>query len=159
MIPSLKELSGAPWKVLPPGVHPAWLAEVRECFAINPHRRDLFNGLMRAAKTLAEANVQYMYLDGSFVTGKPIPGDYDACWDHRGVIHNLLDPVFLDFDNKRANQKAKYKGEFFPFHIDAGTGQAFIDFFQTETFTGQKKGILLIDLKSESFESIKEMQI
>jgi len=158
MIPDLRELSGAPWKVLPPGVHPASLAEVSDYFASNPHRRDLFNGLMVAAKALAKAHVQYVYLDGSFVTGKPIPNDYDACWDPRGVIHGLLDPVFLDFDNKRANQKIKYKGEFFPFHIDAGTGQAFIDFFQTETFTGQKKGIVLIDLKSESFESIKEMQ-
>ena len=75
------------------------------------------------------------------------------------MAHQFLDPVFLDFDNKRANQKTKYEGEFFPFHFDAGTGQAFIDFFQTETFTGQKKGIVLIDLKSESFEPIKEMQI
>ena len=27
------------------------------------------------------AGVEVLYLNGSFVTAKPDPGDYDACWD------------------------------------------------------------------------------
>ncbi|MDH5548196.1 MAG: hypothetical protein OEZ43_21710 [Gammaproteobacteria bacterium] len=151
MIPDLVNLTGAPWKVLPPNIHQASLREVEQSFATNPHRRGLFQGLVEALRALSVAGCRYVFLDGSYVTGKPKPGDYDACWNPTGVDVKLLDPVFLDFKNKRANQKAKYKGEFFPFHLDAGNGQAFIDFFQTESFTGKQKGIVLIDLSQESF--------
>lgn len=153
MIPALVKLPGAPWKVLPPGVHSASLSEVESCFATNPHRRKLFEGLVCAAKALSKANVQLIYLDGSFITGKPMPSDYDGCWDPTGVDPELLDPVFRDFDNGRANQKAKYKGEFFPSIAIAviSTGQIFEEFFQVEKFTGGKKGIILIDLTNESF--------
>jgi len=159
MLPSLIPLTGAPWKILPPGTHLATLQDVSDSFTFNHRRRELFKGLVLAAKALAFANVKYIYLNGSFVTGKDIPGDYDACWDPDGVVVEHLDPVFLDFDNKRANQKAKYGGEFFPFNIDAGTGEVFIDFFQTEKYTGKKKGIVQIDLASESFEFIEVMQV
>ena len=42
-----------------------------------------------------------------------------------------MDPVFRDFDNERAAQKAKYGGEFFPssFKADA-VGRTFLEFFQ-----------------------------
>ncbi len=159
MIPALIKLPGAPWKVLPINVHPASLAEVRDCFAINPHRRDLFDGLVQAAEALAKGNVRYIYLDGSFVTGKPMPSDYDGCWSPIGVTPKLLDPVFFDFNNGRAKQKARYKGEFFPSTANAAAGQIFVDFFQTEKFTGLKKGIILIDLKTESFDLLKEVRI
>jgi len=152
MIPALVDIPSAPWKVLPPGVHTATLADVETFFSTNHPRRDLFMGLVDGAKALMKAKVQFLYLDGSFVTGKPIPSDYDACWDPARVDISLLDPTFLDFSNKRAVQKAKYKGEFFPFNIDAGNGKIFLDFFQTEKFTGKQKGILKIDLSNESFQ-------
>jgi hypothetical protein len=152
MLPALVDISGAPWKVLPQGVHQATLSEVENFFSTNHQRRELCNGLMEAAKALSKANVQYLYLDGSFVTGKPIPGDYDACWDPTTVDITLLDPVFLDFSKMRANQKAKYKGEFFPFNLDAGNGKVFLDFFQEERHTGKQKGIIKIDLSKESFK-------
>jgi len=153
MIPDLIKLSGAPWKVLPPGVHHASLSEVRDFFATNPHRRKLFDGFVCAAKALSKGNVQSIYLDGSFVTEKPMPSDYDGCWDPAGVDPLLLDPVLLNFDNGRANQKAKYEGELFPSIAVAviATGQLFEEFFQIEKFTGKKKGIILIDLTRESF--------
>ena len=48
-----------------------------------------------------------MYIDGSFVTVKREPGDYDACWDIDGVNAEALDLVFLDFSGRRAAQKGK----------------------------------------------------
>ena len=48
----------------------------------------------------------------------------------------------------RANQKRKYLGEFFP--LLYSNGQAFLDFFQTEKYTGNSKGILLINLSREA---------
>ena len=35
-----------------------------------------------------------VYLDGSFVSAKLIPGDFDACWDEDGVDFDSIDPVF-----------------------------------------------------------------
>ena len=149
MIPSLIEINDAPWKILPAGIHRATLSEVEVFFGTNPHRRVLFVGLVQALKALRIAGCQRVYLDGSYVTGKPKPNDYDACWEHEGVDADKLDPVFLDFDNLRANQKAKYGGEFFPRCANGVPGQPILDFFQRERYSGEIKGILSIDLTSD----------
>ena len=151
MIPAHIDLSGSPWPVLPPGIHPATLAEVEARYATNPRRRRLFGGLVAALTNLAGAGCKKAYLDGSFVTGKPQPGDFDACWDPAGVNRAFLDPVLLTFANGRAAQKAKYLGELFPSTSPADpAGTVFVDFFQVDRFTGQNKGIVEIDLTAES---------
>jgi len=150
MIPSLITLAGAPWAVLPPGVHHADLREVEAAFATNPPRRDLFEGLVGASLRLRSAGCQTIYLDGSFVTAKPRPGDYDACWDPTGVVRERLDDVFLDFSNGRAAQKAAFKGEFFPSSLMCmDVGRTFVEFFQIERFTGRPKGIVSISLSAD----------
>lgn len=145
MIPTLVELPNAPWKVLPEGIHPVTLTEVEAAFAFNPRRRELFGGLLLGAAALAVAGCQRMYLDGSYVTENPVPGDYDVCWEPAGVDRVKLDPVFFDMTNKRAAQKAKFKGEFVPVMRDA-SGYSFIDFFQIEKFSGGRRGILSVQL-------------
>ena len=106
------DVTGAPWPVLPAGVHKADLGEIAAAFAINQWRRRLFDGLLEASRVLKAAGCARLYLDGSYVTGKPIPGDYDVCWDPVGVVGRLLPRVFRDFSNDRAAQKAAYGGEF-----------------------------------------------
>ena len=147
MIPKLIEISGAPWRVLPVGVHVADLQGVADAFATNTQRRKLFEGLVEASGGLAAAGCQRIYVDGSYVTGKPIPADYDVCWDPHGVNPELLDPLFLDFSDARAAQKAKYGGEFFPssFAADA-VGNTFLEFFQLERYSGGRKGIVQVEL-------------
>ncbi len=150
MIPDFIDLPGAPWPVLPVGIHEADLSEVQNVLTSNGWRRGLFDGLVKACGDLAAAGCGRLYLDGSFVTDKPQPGDYDACWHPYGVIRTQLDPVFSDFTNGRAAQKAKYGGEFFPSTTKAGArGRTFVEFFQMEKFSGLQKGILLIDLTNE----------
>ena len=149
MIPALVPIKGAPWDVLPPGVHPATLTEVATTFATNPKRRLLYDGLLLAAMALRMAGCDRLYLDGSYVTAKTIPGDYDGCWDPVGVDHTKLDPVLLDFSNKRQAMKNKFGGEFFPSNAPNTPPQTFLDFFQIEKFTGQTKGILLIVLTAD----------
>lgn len=150
MIPALIAIAGSPWDVLPPGIHATTLAEIEGTFSYNPRRRVLFAGLVDAALHLSLVGCRRVLLNGSYVTAKPIPGDYDACWDADGVDFAKLDPVFDDFDNGRANQKARFGGEFFPATlVEAGTGAAFADFFQVDRFTGKKKGILAIALATD----------
>lgn len=142
MIPEL-HATGA----LPRGIHRASWGEVVRRFGTNPHRRKLLAGLKRALRALREAGCRMVYLDGSFVTAKELPADYDACWDVTGMNPDRLDPVFLDFSDGRAAQKAKYRGEFFPAQIPEGaSGRAFLEFFQTDKETGRAKGIVAIEL-------------
>lgn len=134
--------------LLPSGIHWAPWHEIEERFGWNEYRRALLSGLKSALKALQSAGCRAVYIDGSFVTSKELPNDYDCCWDVVGVNEGLLDPTFLNFDNKREAQKIKYGGEFFPAQLPEGlTGKTFLEFFQTDKETGGQKGIVAIALR------------
>lgn len=100
--------------------------------------------------SLKASGCQRVFMDGSFVTSKPNPDDYDGCWDRGGVdLADLQrrDPVLLDFDHQRIRQKLKYGGEMFPANmVEAGSGTLFLEFFERDKNSGRKKGIVEIDL-------------
>ena len=146
MIPDFVDI-GSPWKVLPPGIHEATMKEIEARFAISGHRKHLFLGLQKGVRALCNAGCRIILLDGSFITEKPTPKDYDACWDPRGVDITKLDPVFLDFSNKRKKQKAHYYGEFFPAYAKADGVNIFSVYFQIDIHTGKLKGIIRIILQ------------
>lgn len=133
---------------LPPGVYwEAW-GEIESRFGHTFHRRGLLRGLSEAIDLLAKAGCPALYVDGSFVTEKEQPGDFDACWDVTGVDADELDPVLLEFDDGRAAQKARFGGELFPAQFPADwSGTTYLQFFQTDRDTGAPKGIIGIDLK------------
>jgi Family of unknown function (DUF6932) len=133
--------------LLPQGVHPATLEEVLERFGGNERREQLLNGLVEALGLLRAAGCRCVYINGSFVTSKERPNDVDVCWDVDGVDADALDPVFFDFDDGRAAQKARFGAEFFPAQVPEGlTGRAFLDFFQVDRQTGEPKGIIELRL-------------
>ena len=107
----------------------------------------MLDGLKAALRSLRAAGCKKIYLDGSFVTTKERPGDFDACWVGEGVNGDLLDEELLIFDSGRATQKAKYGGELFVAEWAADeTGTPFRAFFQQDR-DGNPKGIITIDLK------------
>ena len=125
---------------MPPGVHWAEWAEVEVRFGGSPYRARLLGGFREAIELLALAKCSAVYLDGSFVTSKDFPGDFDACWNLVGVDPDHLDPIFLDFSNARAAQKRRFMGEFFPAEIPKGaSGKTFLQFFQIDKETGERK--------------------
>ena len=147
MIPPSVRLQGVPYGVLPPGIHWTTLKEADDRFGQTPYRAWLYEGVVAVSEALRLAKCERMYLDGSFVTEKDRPNDFDGCWDPTNVVARLLDPVLLDFSNGRAAQKQKYRGEMF---ISDGlnTGiETFLEFFQREKLTGAAKGIVGISLK------------
>lgn len=148
MIPELVDIGGS-WKVLPFGIHNATLKEVEECFATNNKRKQLFRGLVKACESLKAAGCSTIYLDGSYVTDKDFPSDYDVCWNPINVDEKKLDPVFLDFSNGRKKQKSKYGGEFFIASSIADGSHRFIQYFQTDKDTGLEKGVIRINLYSD----------
>jgi hypothetical protein len=132
---------------LPPGLHPATWGEFSSRFGSTARRLVLLEGLRRALDALKTAGCRTAYIDGSFVTAKRAPGDFDGCWDVAGVDPALLDPVLLRFDQGRAEQKAKYGGELFPAQLPNGlSGKTFLEFFQIDKHSGHAKGIVVIDL-------------
>lgn len=145
MIPEPIDISSV-WPVLPPGVHDATLDEVEKTFATEPHRQLLFAGLKQGIEALRFAGCKTVYIDGSFVTGKPGPNDYDACWIPTGVDDKKLDSVLLDFTDERREQKKKFKGEFFPSSALADGQNTFVDYFQKDRYTDKPKGIIRIRL-------------
>jgi hypothetical protein len=117
-------------------------------FGTTLHRRRLLTGLRAALEALRTAGCRRAYIDGSFVTAKQRPNDYDGCWDIEGVDPDRLDPVLLTFDRGRAAQKAKYQGELFPAQFREGdSGTTFLEFFQIDKETGDPKGIIVIELQ------------
>ena len=134
---------------LPVGIYAATWQETVKRFGCNAHRRRLLSGLKAALQSLKDAGCRRVYIDGSFVTSKEFPNDFDCCWDEEEVNGDLLDPVLLIFDDGRAVQKAKFLGELFPAHSSGSIDKTFIDFFQQDRNTGEPKGIVSIDLQGE----------
>ena len=143
MIPDPDPFTG----YLPAGLHLGRWGEVQQCFARNVHRSRLLGGLLAAVTNLVRAGCREVLLDGSFVTQKELPSDYDAAWNTVGVDPYLLDPVLLDFTRSRAAMKAKFFGELFPAQFEAAPGVTYRDFFQQDK-SGTPKGIVKIDLGS-----------
>lgn len=132
---------------LPPGIHEAKWDEFAARYGYTPHRLRLIAGLKDALDNLRAASCRQVYVDGSFVSGKEFPEDFDVCWEGSGVNHRRLDPVFFDFSNRRAAQKAKFGGEFFLAESAAEPrGTRFLEFFQQDKHTHAPKGIIVIDL-------------
>ena len=124
---------------LPPGIHSATWNELVGRFGHTSWRRRLLVGLREALEQLRIAGCRTVYVDGSFVSNKEIPGDFDGCWEENGVNCDMLDPVLLIFDHQRATQKAKYGGELLP-------ASGFLEFFQIDKEKGTRKGIIALDL-------------
>lgn len=141
MIPPFDPASGR----LPPGEHTAEWHEVVERFGWNAGRARLLVGLGQAIELLAEGGCRQIWLNGSFVTAKEFPGDFDACWDTGGVELDSLDPILLDLSHGRAAQKAKFGGELFPNVIEQASGLSFAEFFQNERDTS-RKGIVIVQI-------------
>ena len=128
---------------LPPGIYTATLSEIRKRYAYTPLRKGLFDGVVRLAKSLEAAGCRTLYLNGSFITSKPDPGDYDAVWEYEGV-NNTVDPLLREGWNLNAI-KNKYGGDIFcrmPDILD----KDHVEFFQSDRFENAK-GIIKIDLR------------
>ena len=136
--------------LLPPGVHWAegW-AELQERCGGTPWRRLLLTGLGFALRDLRNAGCRTAYIDGSFVTSKDNPGDFDVCWEEAGVNTARLTRALRDLSEGRRAQKARYAGELFPAHniADIARGITYYEFFQRE-LNGVVKGMVAIDLRT-----------
>lgn len=131
------------------GIHYLSFDEFRKYFGFNNYRKQLIDGLKIGLLELKECDCETVYIDGSFVTTKEFPGDFDACWDDSGV--NLIKikneyQTLIDFRDERKYQKFKYKGEFFPMRARASPSDIYFTFFQKDK-DNNEKGMVQLNLK------------
>ena len=133
---------------LPPGVHFCEWEEFNERFGTTFKRQNMIDGLKLAMTQLKAAGARTIYIDGSFVTSKPEPNDFDACYDRETLDMNDLRvnaPRLFNHSDRRA-QKVIYGGEIFPSDQPVGNyGDNSFDFFQRDR-KQRKKGIIAINL-------------
>ncbi len=133
---------------LPPGVYWAEWEEFKDRFGTTPRRSRMIDGLQMAMEQLKVAGCRTIYINGSFVTSKLAPQDFDACWDREDVDINYLKTQAPRLRNyaDRAAQKAFYRGEIFPSDQPVGS----YDITSYELFQRDRernpKGIIAIDL-------------
>src|SRR5690348_16842466 len=117
---------------LPPGIHHTSWDEFEERFGHNYYRKRLIRGMRAALENLEGAGCKTVYIDGSFVTNKNRPNDYDGCWETEGVNLDSIDPVLKDFKLGRISQKIKFYGELFLASMKSNPGQTMLEFFQND---------------------------
>lgn len=129
---------------LPPGLHEATWDEISDRFSSTARRRGLLTGLRRGLDALAVAGCRRVYLDGSFVTAKPEPIDYDGCWELLGVDSRAIEDAFLGADSP-AKQTKEYGGALYPVNAVVDSAWEFmLDWFQQDR-DGNRKGMIVLD--------------
>lgn len=68
-----------------PGIYQLSWEEFKENYGFNKHRKKLIEGIELVIKELKAVGCKSIYIDGSFVSKKSLPNDFDACWDPEGV--------------------------------------------------------------------------
>jgi hypothetical protein len=146
MIPPFEKYSGN----LPPGIHESTWDEMEARYSLTPHRRSLLAGLKLALEALRVAGCRRVYIDGSFVSKRRRPSDFDGCWEMADVdlsVLSMLAPALLDVAPPRARQKAMYRGELLPAEAEAdAAGTRYLEFFQRDKHSGRRKGIVALNL-------------
>ncbi|MXV79715.1 MAG: hypothetical protein F4X58_06500 [Chloroflexi bacterium] len=130
---------------MPKGIHQASWKEIVDVLGFSTRRAWLLEGLQDALAELARSGCRLAYLDGSFVTEKRDPGDYDLCWEMDGVDIAGLDPILTRVTPPRAEQHAKYRGDILPNLVEESSGVPLVDYFQLDKETGESKGIAALD--------------
>lgn len=135
---------------LPEGIHTVTWEHFEKEFGFSPRRQILMKGLYEVIQVLKQCGCEAIFIDGSMVTDKLEPDDWDACFKGNGEVIKQLYAIdadlVLDDSAKRDRQKAKYKGELYPPYAQAERDVCYIDFFQRVKGCKRKKGIIKIEL-------------
>jgi hypothetical protein len=126
---------------LPVGIYSASLDEIHEKFGFNEHRQHLLEGLSKAISDLKSLGFKKVYLNGSFVTHKEYPKDYDLCWEETlEVDYELFAykyPILAGLEGQELQLKI-YLGDIYP-------QPSVFNLYQKDK-NGNPKGIICLNL-------------
>ncbi|EOA60575.1 hypothetical protein K8P02_16655 [Bacteroides nordii] len=134
---------------LPPGIYEASFEEVKNRFGFSWKRQKLLQGMSFLLEQCRILHCDILYLDGSFVTKKLNPNDYDACWDttaenREQVLNNVLESLL---ESNSEVQKEYFGGEIYSAFSKAILlpELTILEYFQ-KTKQYEDKGIVMIKL-------------
>lgn len=135
---------------LTPGIIDMTWEEFKSTFSYNLHRSNLFKGIELAIKELKAVGCKTIYMDGSFISKKEQPQDFDLCWDEEGVNYKLIVteyPGLMDYGWRMKNMKKRYGGDIVPMTSLAcyKKGLIFLAYFMQDK-QSRDKGIIRISL-------------
>lgn len=139
--------------LLPQGICDCSLTEIQDAFCQNPHRQSLFDGLMNFLNTewYPHDIAAPIFIDGSFVRGKPSPEDIDLVLDVTGRSdRDIL--ISMKLCSRRNELKTNYKVDVWMKHPDFPNDLA--SFFQ---YIGEKAAAEL-RLKPKHLKGILRIQ-
>jgi hypothetical protein len=149
LIPALDPDTGA----LPPGDHQATLDEIRRRLGFTPRRRWLLKGLRAAVRAFWAAGIEEIYVDGSFCTEKPDPGDIDGYWvEPDPGVYERIDPYWINFELALAPSLGKWKWRMWAEHgveffihpaMQANPAMGFPEFFRQDR-DGRPRGVIRV---------------
>jgi len=110
-------------------------------------------GLRSAITAFWAAGIQEVYIDGSFCTEKPDPGDVDGYWlEPDEGVYDRIDPYWIDFESIFVPHLRKWKWRMWADHgveffihpmMRANPDMAFPEFFRHDR-TGQPRGVIRV---------------
>lgn len=122
--------------LLPSGRHQCTLAEASNRFAFNDVRVRLWRNLGSALSRMEEAGLSgVLYLDGSFVTDKSVPGDIEVAFDVRAESDRQQGLALLFYHNNHDLLKSELMVDWYP--VLPGNND-FVRFFE---YVGDKTAI------------------
>ena len=130
--------------ILKQGEHGTTWIEFSKLSGFTRRRRKIIRRMRPMLLHMRDVGCKFVNIDGSFVTSKINPNDFDGTLDPEGVDITKLDPIIKNED--KFSMKEKYFGELYRQNtIEAGTGNSFDEFFQVDRFNNSK-GVVIIDL-------------
>ncbi len=134
---------------LEPGMYNMMWEDFKSVFGSSEYRQNLIRGMEMAVNGLKAVGCKVIYIDGSFITKKIYPRDFDLCWDEDGVNYELSKTTYrglFDFGFKMQNMKKRYGEDIVQMTNYANErGTSFLNYFQ-EDKQGREKGIVKISL-------------
>lgn len=122
--------------LLPPGTHPATLAEIEARYGWNAHRQVLWKDGMRFLRTLIDRDLSYpLVMAGSFTTDKTLPPDLDMVLDMTGAEEYHQFMAVQMFRRERILIREDYRVDFC---VNIPNNNDFCDFFQ---YVGEKTAL------------------
>lgn len=124
---------------LPEGVHTATLEEVIERFLFSKKRETLIIGLKRLIDFCLSKKINILFLNGSFISRKLNPTDYDVCYTTNHPDKNtILKEVESSF--RHGDLEEKFGCQiFYAYSIADSKNNCFIDFFQQRKEEARKR--------------------
>ena len=127
------------------------MAEITKRFGFTPRRRWLLRGLRKAVDAFRAAGIEEIFIDGSFCSAKPDPGDVDGYWvEPDAQVYDRIDPYWTDFEMVFVPHSRKRKWRMWADHgleffihpvMRASVEAGFPEFFRHDR-DGRQQGVI-----------------